>query len=377
MTVAALIDLGLDPARLEAGLRSLGPLGARLKVWKDSRKGVSGTRFDVEVESNPPRRSYEDIRGLIGNSGLASGAKTRALSIFDLLAEAEARVHGVNKSDVHFHEIGAVDSIVDVVCVAVGFDELSVTRTACSPLPLGRGFVATSHGRLPIPAPATLELLKGVPVIPSDEDVELVTPTGAAIVRALARKFGDWPEFSPMRIGYGLGKSDRAETPNVLRIILGETEPHWTEDSVTVLETALDDVDPRLLGNLMDDLFAAGARDVFFSAVQMKKNRPATLVKVLLDPEKTGEIAAMLFQSTSTLGARVSKSRRLVLPRRSFSLETSFGAVRVKEVTMPDGRKELRPEFDDVREIARTRGVSAREILQALERELAGYAGKE
>jgi pyridinium-3,5-bisthiocarboxylic acid mononucleotide nickel chelatase len=371
MTVAALIDLGLDPGFLEDQLALLKITGFVPAVHRSSRHGFAGVRFDVQVSSDQPHRSYRDIRTLIEGSAIDDEPKSRALHVFEILAGAEARVHGVEKDAVHFHEIGAVDSIVDVVGVAVGVHALGIERIVCSPLPMSRGFVRTAHGTIPTPAPATMEILRGVPVTGLECPMELVTPTGAAIVRALASDFGPYPSFVPMKTGYGLGKSDPKEFPNALRVVVGEaTQANVGRDRIGVAECQVDDVDPRVLGDLMDVLYAEGALDVTYAAVQMKKNRPGTQISVLTPPDRVAAISRTLLSNTTTLGVRTSYSERMVLERRSELIETSLGTVRVKLVTKPDGRIEKRCEFDEVREIARRTGRPSLEILQTLEREL-------
>lgn len=371
MTVAALIDLGLDPVFLEDQLSLLEIRGCAPVVRRSSRHGLDGVRFEVRVSSNQPHRSYRDIRILIERSAIDDAPKSRALEVFEIIATAEARVHGVDKDAVHFHEVGAVDSIVDVVAVAVGVHALGFERIVCSPLPMSRGFVGTAHGTIPTPAPATMEILRGVPVLGVECPIELVTPTGAAIVRSLASDFGPYPSFVPMKTGYGLGKSDPKEFPNALRIVVGEaTQAALGRDRIGVAECQVDDLDPRVLGDLMDVLYAEGALEVTFSAVQMKKNRPGTQISVLTPSERVVAISRILLDNTTTLGVRTGYSERIVLERRSEVMETSLGTVRVKLVTKPDGRIEKRCEFDEVREIARRTGRPAREILQVLEREL-------
>jgi pyridinium-3,5-bisthiocarboxylic acid mononucleotide nickel chelatase len=371
MTVAALIDLGLDPTYLENQLSLLEIPGCALVVRRSSRHGLAGVRFEVRVSSDQPHRSYRDIRTLIEGSAIDDAPKFRALEVFEIIATAEARVHGVDKDAVHFHEVGAVDSIVDVVAVAVGVHALGLERIVCSPLPMSRGFVSTAHGTIPTPAPATMEILRGVPVLGVECPIELVTPTGAAIVRALASDFGPYPSFVPMKTGYGLGKSDPKEFPNALRIVVGEaTQADLGRDRIGVAECQVDDLDPRVLGDLMDVLYAEGALEVTFSAVQMKKNRPGTQISVFTPSDRVVAISRILLDNTTTLGVRTGYTERIVLERRTELMETSLGTIRVKLVTKPDGRIEKRCEFDEVREIARRTGRPTREILQTLDREL-------
>ncbi|MCA1960217.1 MAG: nickel pincer cofactor biosynthesis protein LarC [Desulfomonile sp.] len=370
MTLAAFIDLGLQEAYLRDQLSRLDLSGYTLRIGRSHRRGLAGVHLDVEVAHGHPHRSYREIRRIIEDSSVEDAAKATALKIFERVATAEAHVHGMDRNEVHFHEVGAVDSIIDVVGAAVGAHALGIGRVICSPLPLSRGFVQTCHGTLPTPAPATMEILKGAVVRGSDASIELVTPTGAAIACTLAAKFGPYPSFVPLKTGYGLGKSDPEEFPNALRIVLGEESESVTTDCVTELTCSVDDLDPRVLGDLMDVLFARGALDVAFTPVQMKKGRPGTLITVLAHPDLTGELSQVMLSHTTTLGVRVSQRERVVLRRKSETVRTSFGDIRVKAVHLPDGRWERRPEFEDVREIARRTGRPAREILSAIDREL-------
>jgi len=370
MTVAAFIDLGLEEDYLTDQLGRLGLAGYTLRVSRSRRRGIAGVCFHVEVAQDQPHRSYRAIRRIIEDSSIEDAAKATALKMFEAVATAEAHVHGVEKDDVHFHEVGAVDSIIDVVGAALGVHRLGIDRVVCSPLPLSRGFVSTCHGTIPTPAPATLEIIKGAPVRGSDATIELVTPTGAAIACTLAAGFGPYPPFTPVKTGYGLGTSDPEEFPNALRIVLGREASAVITDRVSELSCTVDDLDPRVLGDLMDVLFGRGALDVAFSSVQMKKGRPGTLVTVLSSPALAGELSHVMLTHTTTIGIRVADRERMVLRRRSERVRTSFGDVRVKMVGLPDGRWERRAEFDDVREIAQRTGRPAREILSALEREL-------
>ncbi|MEW6533642.1 MAG: nickel pincer cofactor biosynthesis protein LarC [Thermodesulfobacteriota bacterium] len=373
MTLGALLDLGVDQRLLEEQLALLGLTGYSLNVERSTRCGISGIRFEVIVDSDQPHRSYRDIRGIIERSKIPDPARETALKLLEILADAEATVHGKPKDEIHFHEIGAVDSIVDIVGVALAIHGLGITRAIFSPLPMSRGFVKTEHGTIPTPAPATLEILKGVPVTGSAAAIELVTPTGAAIAKGLAQEFGPYPSFVPQRIGYGLGKSDPHDSPNALRVVLGaESHAVTAYDRVGLIECQVDDLDPRILGDLMDTMMERGALDVCFVPVQMKKNRPAILIRAMVPPHRTEEFARTLLSETSTIGVRLSASDRIVLRRRSDVLKTSLGDVKVKIVELPDGTTERRPEFDDVRAIARATGLPTRSVLRILEAELAG-----
>jgi uncharacterized protein (TIGR00299 family) protein len=371
MTLAALIDLGLDPAYLEDQLSTLNLTDYSIKVDRSRRRGISGVRFEVDVRGHQPHRSYRNIRKIIEESPIDDAPKKSALDIFETVARAEAKVHGVDQEEVHFHEVGAVDSIIDIVGAALAVHRMGIDRIVCSPLPFSRGFVKTAHGTIPTPAPATLEILNGVPVKSADAAIELVTPTGAAIIRTLASSFGSFPSFIPVKTGYGLGSSDPEEFPNALRIILGEeTEPAVKPEDVGVIECHVDDLDPRVLGDLMNLLFDGGALDVAFTSVQMKKNRPGTLVTILVPPELVAQTARTILTHTTTIGVRVSRSQRIILERHAELAQTSLGEVRVKVVELPDGHQERRVEFDDVRAIAERTGRPTRAVLRTLDIEL-------
>ncbi len=371
MTLAAMIDAGLDPVFLRDQLSLLGLDGWSLNVRRSSRHGLSGIHCEVEVFQDQPHRDYRDIRDLITRSRIQDRPKELALDIFDVIAEAEAHVHGVEKQHVHFHEIGAVDSIVDIVGTAVGFEALGIDRMVCSPIPVNRGFVKTDHGLLPTPAPATMEILVNSPVKGVEASIELVTPTGAAIVKTLASAFDEYPNFVLTSVGYGLGTSDPYEFPNALRIAIGkECDGTMGRDKVGLLECQVDDLDPRVLGALMDLLLSKGALDVTFTSMQMKKNRPGVGISVVVQPNRVEDFARILLTQTTTLGVRVSHSERIVLPRTSETADTSLGAIRVKVIDRADGRKERRPEFDDAKVVAEQLGRPVLEVIKLLDREL-------
>ena len=371
MTIAALLDAGLDLEYLQENIALLGLTSYSLRVWKSKRSGIEGTRFDVIVENDQPHRSYSAIRNLIETSKIPDSPKSSALKILEILADAESTVHGVAKDEVHFHEVGAVDSIIDIVGVSLGINRLGIDTVVCSPLPMSRGFVHTAHGTIPTPAPATLEILREIPIVGSQASIELVTPTGAAIVRAFSQSFEGFPSFTPVKVGYGLGKSNPSEFPNALRIVLGREQPTGLNiDKVGVIQCNIDDLDPRILGQLMDKLFQQGALDVTFQSVHMKKNRPGTLVSVVCIPDQLTDMSEIMLSHSTTIGVRVSYSFRYVLHRAMATYSTSFGDIRVKEVQLPNGSIEARPEFDDIRDIAQRTGLPCRDVLRKVESEL-------
>jgi uncharacterized protein (TIGR00299 family) protein len=371
MTVAALLELGVPLDLLEERLAAL-PLsspGYRLSVGKVVRHGITATRFHVQVAEHQPHRHYGDIAAMIEESSLPSGAKERAQRIFLRLAEAEARVHGVEIGQVHFHEVGGVDSIVDIVGTAICLDYLGIHKVYAAPLPYGSGSVETAHGRLPVPAPATAELLQGMPVHFECGPGERVTPTGAAILAALADGFGNPPAMRVATVGCGAGGMDFADLPNILRLVLGEAVSPAERDEIMVIETHIDDMNPELLGFLMERLFAHGALDVAFSPLQMKKNRPGVKLTVLSSPAALNELARLVLTESTAGGVRYYPVERMMLERFLEERETSLGRVRVK--VFNDNGKALRvvPEFEECRRIADEQGIPLLEVYRVIERE--------
>lgn len=369
MLVAALLDLGLELDRLEAECAKLSLDGYTVQQSERMVNGIRAVGFNVEVEEGrQPERSFRSISDMLAASSLDPAVKTTALEIFTKLAEAEAHVHRVSVEDVHFHEVGAVDSILDVVGVAVGIHALGIQAVYTSPLPLGSGFVSARHGRLPVPGPATAELIKGFPVRFEDGESELVTPTGAAVLAALARP--DPPEFSIVRTGYGAGQRQLADRPNVLRVCIGHSPPDDRSadlrmDRLIVLETHIDDLNPEWYEHVMERLFAAGARDVSVTPVHMKKNRPGVLLWVLCDLGDRDRLSHIILTETSTLGLRSYPVSRLSLRREHRHVVTEYGTVRVKCSYPPDGRVNHSPEYEDCKRLARQHSVPLGAVYRA------------
>ncbi len=372
MTVAALLDLGLPRRRLREELAKLANLDFRIRVGRKTVHGIRAVRFQVLAGEEQPGRSWADIRGLIEGSGLPAEVKGRGLAIFSKLAEAEGKIHGVAPDEVHFHEVGAVDSIVDIVAAAIGTCFLGIDDFACSAVPLGRGLTRSLHGVLPVPAPATLELLKGFPVEGADIGVENVTPTGAAILSALVTRKGEAPAMRVEGTGYGAGTLEFADRPNVLRIVLGESAAALAHERMLVMETHIDDMNPELYDYVLERLFGAGARDVTLSPVQMKKNRPGTLLRVVAEPELRDALAGIVLRETSTLGVRCYLVDRLVLPRKTLKLKTRFGTLTVKVAEEPGGGKRATPEYEEARKIAASRKVPLRTVYDEVTRRFIG-----
>ncbi len=368
MIVGALIDLGLDFTALRDQLSTLGLRGYELKSECARRGAIAATRFIVEVEeSDQPARHLSDIRRLIEQAKLSDAVKSRSIGVFEKLAEAEAKVHGSTIDAVHFHEVGAVDSIIDIVGAMIGIEILQVTRFHASPLRVGKGTVRTAHGVLPVPAPATVELLKGAAVYSGEIEGEFVTPTGAAIVASLCESFGSMPGVMIDSVGYGAGARDHKELPNVLRLIRFEDESARERDSVMVVETNIDDMNPQAYGFVMQRAFEAGALDVFMTPAQMKKDRPGVLLTVLCKGEHLDSITALLMAETTTLGVRYYEAIRRVAERRIETVETEYGAIRIKVARSGAHTLHFQPEYEDCAQAARIRKVSFLEVQRAAE----------
>jgi len=368
MVLGALIDIGLPKSVILEEVAKLGVEPFDIEVKRNERMRIYGTHVKVRVrEGNGPQRSYREIKRMIEESPLDQLVKERSLDIFHRLASAEAKIHGEKIDRVHFHEIGALDSIVDVVGAAAGVKYLAIEQVFVSRIPVGSGFVRGQHGRLPVPAPATLEILKGVPIYSSSLNEELVTPTGAAILTSLATGFGDIPEMRIESLGYGVGDKVFEEIPNVLRIILGEGEGPWEGDRVWVVETDIDDMSPEIYGYLMEKLPEAGALDMTFTPIQMKKNRPGTTIKILCHEPEVNRIVDTLFRESTSIGARLYPVHRAKLSRRIEEVETKYGTVRVKVSTDHRGQIiNIMPEYEDCRKIAESMGIPLKEVYREI-----------
>jgi len=357
MTVAALIDLGLPRKKLHEELAKLAGVDFRFQVGSKVSSGIRARRFKVIPGKNQKPRSWADIRRLIERSRLRPDVKIRALAIFLKLALAEGKIHGIPTEAVHFHEVGAVDSIVDIVSAAFGTVHLGIDDFASSVIPLGRGLTGSQHGVLPVPAPATLELLEGMTVQGVAIPGENVTPTGAAILATLCTECGAVPPLRVEKVGYGAGTKEFPDRPNVLRIVLGESTRSLSHDGMIVIEANIDDMNPELYDYVLDRLFEAGARDVTLSPIQMKKNRPGTLIRVIAEPALRDVLAEILLTETSSIGVRYYSVDRMVLNRQIVKLGTKFGTVRVKLVEQPGGQTRATPEYDDLRRIAAVKKI--------------------
>ncbi len=423
MILGALVDAGLPLATLQARLDALHLSDFELRERRVAKNAFTATKVDVIVADSVPERHLGDILAIVEESDLAPAIKEKALQIFKKIGTAEAGIHGTTLDEVYLHELGGVDTIVDVVGALVGLDALNVEHVVVSPIPLGRGTIRGAHGQIPLPAPATVALLKGVPIVGSPLDVETVTPTGAALLASLGDAFGPIPPMTLETIGYGAGQRDMV-IPNVLRLLLGEsvkgqvgrpltadhephdhghshshdhvhghhhheeqdasshpphahavahppaTDPHHQHSCLdvarlAVLETNIDDLNPETYDYVMERLFAAGALDVYLSPIQMKKNRPATLLRVLCKPDDVKTMTEILFAETSTLGVREQRVERHALSRSISHVETPYGRVHVKVAELGEGKVKSAPEYEDCRRLAAAHGVPLQEVYQA------------
>ena len=401
MFLGALVDAGVSPKLLEDTVAAL-DIGARLEISRVSRGGISAAKVDVyaDGEKDLPRevfweqhdhahehshgRGLNEIRKIIEKTAIGSTAKKTAIETFEALGEAEAEVHNTSVERVHFHEVGAVDAMVDIVCAAVGAESLAVEEWVCSPLNVGGGTVKCAHGTLPVPAPATLKLLRDAPVYSSGPQVELVTPTGAAIVKTLSGRFAPFPAMKIEKAGYGAGTRDFPEHPNLLRLTIGEarpadvaspspsTSPNESNDRITVLEANLDDLSPQVLGYAMERLLAEGALDVFSVPVQMKKSRPGALLTVLAKMEDANRLTKLIFAETTTLGVRSREEWRQTLSRRWENVNTTWGPVRIKVASMNGTVSNYAPEYEDCRALAEAHHIPLKRVMEEALRTYAG-----
>ncbi len=369
MLVGSLIDAGLDFEELENEIEKLGLESVEIKADKIVKKNIASTRFSVLYEDQKHHRHLQDLNAMVDNASIDEDIKERAKEVFMKIAVAEAKIHNMPLDKVHFHEIGAVDTIVDVVAALTGFRKLGIEKVFCSGLNVGSGFVTFSHGKFPVPAPATAEILKGVPVYSTDSKGELVTPTGAAIITALADGFGDMPSIRMESIGYGAGSKD-FEHPNVLRVYLGQMVEKPAENVIDVIETNIDDMNPQWYHHIIDRLYGEGALEVFMTNIQMKKNRPGIKLTILADPVIKDRLLKIIFSETTSIGVRMRRESREILERESRTFDTPYGKVNAK-ISMYDGDPvNKKVEYDDLRRLAAENGMSVKKIAGEIERHL-------
>lgn len=362
MLLGALIDVGLDVEWLRSELGKLPIDGWKLNVRKVDKNGFAATKVDVEVGEQPHSRPLPVIEKVVQNSGISDSVKRRAIEVMRLIAVEEAAIHGMPLEQVHLHEVSGEDAIIDIVGTLLGVERLGLERIICSPLPLGRGFIDGAHGAIPLPAPAAVAILKGLPVIGSEIEAELVTPTGAALVKHLAISFGGLPAMKLESVGYGAGTWN-LKIPNLLRVFIGEADAAAVNvEFVSLLESNIDDENPEHYQYVMELLFAAGALDVWLAPVQMKKNRPAVVLSILAKPGDVSSLTAIILGQTKTLGVRQSELRRATLQRRILEVTTTFGTVRVKIADLGEGKQKIAPEYDDCAACARKSGASLDDV---------------
>jgi len=361
MLLAGLLDAGADLERLREVSGLLGLSGVSIAVERVERQGIGALHMRIEASDDHAHRDYREIRGLVEGADLPPRARSQALEVFARLAEVEGRIHGVPADDVHFHELGAIDTLVDVCGAFVLLDDLKVERVTCSPLPFARGLTRAAHGVLPLPAPATLGLLEGVPLVGVETEAELVTPTGAAIAATVVDEWGALPPLTLERVGYGAGTADFADRPNVLRVVLG-TEIAPATGTVVLVETNLDDLSPELVPDAVERCFAAGALDVWTVPAHMKKGRPGIVLSALARPSAEGDVARAMLEETTALGVRVARLQRYELEREERAVEVAGGSIRVK-IARLDGRVvNVAPEHDDCAALAKSTGRAVKSV---------------
>ena len=369
MTLGALVDAGLPLEVLRAELAKLSLSGYTLSSEKVRRSGLSATKVHVVLDDKKqPARRLSDIQKIINGSSLSPVIQKKSLAIFHRLAEVEAKVHGTTPDRVHFHEVGAVDALVDIVGTVIGLEHLGIIEIIGSPVNVGSGTVHTAHGKLPVPAPATVELLRNIPFYSSAITFELTTPTGAALISTLASSFGPLPQMKVRSIAYGAGNKDLPGQPNVLRLMIGELLPMYDEDTSTLIETNIDDMNPQLYDHLIEKLLAQGAQDVYLTPIIMKKGRPGILLSILTNRLQSDAMLDILFRETTSIGVRIGETGRKKLQREVRQVETAYGTVRVKVSRRGDEIMTVTPEYDDCRRIADVKKVSVKEVMESAKR---------
>jgi uncharacterized protein (TIGR00299 family) protein len=366
MILGALVAVGADSNELRSQLSLLNVDGFALDFETVNKSGLSANFARVLTAHEHKHRHLSHIRKIIDDSKLSDSVKARAISIFTKLAEAEAKVHNEPVEHVHFHEVGALDAIVDVVGAAICFDLLGIERFVSSPLHVGSGTIEMAHGRFPVPPPAVTELLKGVPFYSTDLKGELLTPTGAAIITTVCKEFGPIPQMKVSQTGYGAGTRDYENFPNVLRVMVGESESKSREETLWMIETNIDDVSSQILGYVMDRAFAEGALDCYFTAIQMKKNRPGVLLSILCDSKKKEQLMDLVFKETTTIGLRTYQVTRRALERKLVTVETPYGPIDVKVAHLNGRAVNEMPEFEQCRAAAEKAGVALKDVESAV-----------
>ena len=374
MTLGALVDLGVSSNWIRENISEMPLAGFDIEEKTVSRNGIHATKIDVIVDEGQPRRDYIQIKTLIQVSTLKESVKELSLKILERIAEAESKIHGCPKEKVHFHEVGGVDAIVDIVGTALGIDYLNIDTVVASKIPLGTGFTKSMHGVIPVPSPATLAILKGVPTYGAGIKSELVTPTGAAIITSLTEFFGPMPEMIVKQIGYGAGTRVLQSQPNLLRVVIGKMGEqklskisNLKEDDVLIIESAIDDMNPEIYGFLMEKLFGDGALDVCWIPLQMKKNRPGTLIQILCHSEKKEDLIKTLLTETTSIGVRFYPAHRYLLQRDMVKVKTSYGEIEAKRIVGLDGKIRIVPEYEVCKRVAMEQNIPIKVIYDQIQ----------
>lgn len=363
MILGSLIDLGLDIEYLKNEFKKINLSGYEINAEKIKKRDISCIKVNITVKDKQKHRSLKEINALIDKSELNPEVKKKSKDIFLKLAKAESKVHNIDIDKIHFHEIGAIDSILDIIGAVIGLDKLNLKKIYCSTIPVGRGFVKSAHGKLPIPAPATSELLKGIPTYSTKVEGELVTPTGAAIISSLTENFGEMPLMKIEKIGYGAGKSD-FDHPNLLRIFVGESLEKYDTDTVNVIELNIDDMNPEHYEVVFEKLLKNGALDVYLTNIQMKKNRPGIKLSIISPLEITNELTDIIFNETTTFGLRIYKTQRKKLFVEKVKVKTKYGEITIKIGKIKDEIKLISPEYEDCKKLAQENNVSLKKIYE-------------
>ena len=368
MTVGALLDAGLKIETLEKELNKLGLFGYQLEVNKVVKKGISATQFKVKIKEEGVERRFKDILDIFEKSKLNEEIKKETKKIFFNIAQAESKIHRKDIDKIHFHEIGGLDSIIDIASAVIGIKTLGIEEIYSSALPVGEGFVKCAHGVIPVPAPATLELLKNIPIYSGGIESEMITPTGAGIIGTLAKSFGERPLMKIERIGYGAGEKEFT-IPNLLRVSIGEKilkdenlKDGYVSDETVLIESNIDDMNPEFYDYIMEKLFFQGALDVFLTPIQMKKNRPAHMLSIIVYEQNLKEILEVLFSESTTLGIRIREIKRLRLAQQNFIAETKYGKIKVKVGMFKGEIKNIAPEYEDCKKMAKQHKVPLKEV---------------
>jgi len=359
-----LLDAGLSLTTLKSELKKLNLKGLSLLTKKVKRGGISGTKLEIKYPEHNHGRSLKQIKEIINQSSLDNSVKKESLGIFGRLAKVEAKIHASKPSQVHFHELGGIDSLVDIVGTLIAVKKLGLEKIYASVLTLGKGWVKCTHGNLPVPCPATLEILQDIPVIFSDLPGERVTPTGAILISHLASCFSPPPLMKIQQTGYGAGSKDYPDRPNLLRVVIGEEDDEFAEDTVIVIETNMDDISGEVLGYLQEKLLQEGALEAFFTPVQMKKGRPGILLTTLVHPDKFSTITSLIFRESSTLGVRYYETKRKKIKREVKKIDTPWGKVRVKVGKSGNKYKFISPEYEDCQRIAQEKDIPLTQVYE-------------